>query len=72
MKKLKSEKKLCLVCMEEHFVDTVEVVDSEIFKDMEVTFPAILKYCANAAWFLETEDMVRANTLSMGAMVRRG
>ena len=52
MKKIKSEKKLCLVCMEEHFVDTVEVVDSEIFKDME--------------------DMVRANTLSMGAMVRRG
>lgn len=37
MKKLMSKKKLCLICMEEHEVDLVEVVDTEIFKGEEVS-----------------------------------
>jgi len=37
MKKIISERKLCLICMEEHDVDKVEVIESEIFKDQEVT-----------------------------------
>jgi|LFRM01.2.fsa_nt_gb hypothetical protein len=32
MKKVKSENKLCFMCMKEHEVDTVEVIESEIYK----------------------------------------
>ena len=61
MKKIKSEKKLCLVCMEEHDVDTVEIIDNEIFKDEEVTFSAVYEYCSNGEEYLETEEMIRVN-----------
>ncbi|MGO1368501.1 hypothetical protein [Senegalia sp. (in: firmicutes)] len=65
MKKLKSEKKLCLICMEEHEVDIVEMIDTEIFKGEEVTFKAIYEYCNVGDELLETEEMIRANSLAM-------
>ena len=71
MKKLKSEKKLCLVCMEEHDVDTVEIIENEIFKDEEVTFSSIYEYCSNGEEYLETEEMIRVNSLSMKDAYRR-
>ena len=39
MKKIKSVRKLCFLCMEEHDVDIVEIMDNEIYKNKEVTFP---------------------------------
>lgn len=65
MKIIKREKKLCLVCMEEHEVDIVEVVETEIFKDEEVTFTATYEYCPIGDEFLETEEMIRSNSLAM-------
>lgn len=65
MKKVLRERKLCLICMEEHEVDTVQVIDTEIFKDQEVTFTATYEYCSNAEEFLETEAMIKANSLAM-------
>ncbi len=65
MKKIKSEKKLCLICMEEHEVDTVEVLDEEIYKEEEVFFKATYEYCSNADEYLETEEMIKANKLAM-------
>jgi len=50
--------------MEEHEVDTVEVIDNEIYKDEEVSFAAIYDYCSNADEYLETEDMIKANSLA--------
>lgn len=65
MKKIKSEKKLCMICMEEHEVDIVEMIDTEIFKDEEVTFKATYEYCSIGDELLETEEMIRANSLAM-------
>lgn len=65
MNKIKNEKKLCLICMEEHEVDTMEIMETEIFKDEEVSFTAIYEYCLNADEYLETEEMIKANNLAM-------
>ncbi|ABR47092.1 hypothetical protein Amet_0867 [Alkaliphilus metalliredigens QYMF] len=71
MKKIKSEKKLCLMCMEEHGVDTVEVIDEETYKSKEVSFNATYEYCANADEYLETEEMIKANSLMMKDAYRK-
>ncbi|HEY5584616.1 MAG TPA: type II TA system antitoxin MqsA family protein [Ruminiclostridium sp.] len=65
MKKIKSEKKLCLICMEEHEVDTVEVINDEIYKGEEVSFNATYEYCSDGDEYLETEEMIKANSLAM-------
>ncbi|RBP00001.1 type II TA system antitoxin MqsA family protein [Rossellomorea aquimaris] len=65
MKIVKSEKKLCLLCMEEHEVETVEVTDDEIFKGEEVQFTAKYEYCSATEDLMETEEMIKANSLAM-------
>lgn len=65
MKKIKSELKFCIHCMEEHEVDIVKIKDSEIFKDEEVNFDAIYQYCPMEDELLETEEMMRINSLAM-------
>lgn len=68
---IKSEKKLCLICMEEHEVDTVKVTDKEMYKGEEVSFNATYEYCTNAEEYLETEEMVKANSLAMKDAYRK-
>jgi putative zinc finger/helix-turn-helix YgiT family protein len=65
MNKIKSERRLCLICMEEHEVDTVEVTETEIFKNEDVSFTATYEYCSNTDEYLETEEMIKANSLAM-------
>ncbi len=65
MKTIKSEKKLCLICMEEHEVQTVILMDTEEYKGEEVSFEATYEYCSHADEYLETEDMIKANSLAM-------
>lgn len=65
MKKIKTEKRLCFICMEEHDVDIVEILDTETFKDQEVVFKATYEYCSLGDELLETEEMIRANSLAM-------
>lgn len=65
MKKIKSKKKLCLICMEEHEVYTVEVTDNEVYKGEEVSFVATYEYCSNAEEYLETEKLIKLNNLAM-------
>ncbi len=65
MRTIKSEKKLCLICMEEHEVQTVILEDTEEFKGEEVAFSAIYEYCAHADEYLETEDLIKTNSLAM-------
>ena len=65
MNKIKSETKLCLICMEEHEVQTVLVVDTEDFKDEKVSFNANYEYCSHADEYLETEYMIKVNSLAM-------
>ena len=65
MQILKSESKLCLICMEEHDVQTVILQDSEEFKGVEVAFDATYEYCDCADEYLETEEMIKDNSLAM-------
>ena len=65
MNKINSEIRLCLICMEEHEVDTIEVVETEIFNDEEVSFTVTYEYCPNADEYLETEEKIKANSLAM-------
>ena len=65
MRKIASEARLCKICMEQHDVDVVEVMDEEIFKGEEVVFKATYEYCPNADEYLETEEMVKRNSLAM-------
>lgn len=65
METVKKEKKLCLICMEEHEVQTVILEDIEDFKGEEVSFDAIYEYCTYADEYLEIEDMIKLNSLSL-------
>lgn len=65
MKTIRNEKKLCLLCMEEHEVQIVILEDTEEFKGEEVSFYVTYEYCAHADEYLETEDMIKANSLAM-------
>lgn len=65
MKVLKTEKKLCVICMEVHEVQTLIHTDTEVFKGEKVSFDAIYEYCANGDEYLETEEMMKANGLAI-------
>lgn len=65
MKTIRNEKKLCLICMEEHEVQTVVLEDTEDFKGEEVSFDATYAYCAHADEYLETEEWIKENSLAM-------
>ena len=65
MRVLKKDMKLCLICMEEHEVQTVLIKDTEERKGEEVCFDATYEYCAHAEEYLETEEMIRESSLSM-------
>ena len=65
MKVIKTERKFCLLCMEEHEVQTVVIKDTEEFKGKEISFDATYEYCANADEYLETEDMIGVNNILM-------
>jgi hypothetical protein len=61
IKLIKSEKKFCLICMEEHEVQTVIVTDVEEYNGEEVSFEAIYEYCSLSDEYLETEDMISSS-----------
>lgn len=65
MKILKKKHKLCLICMEEHEVQTVEIEESDI--NEELSFLAVYEYCDRADELLETEEMIRKNSDSLKA-----
>lgn len=71
MKRVRCERKLCLICMEQHEVYTVEMIEKEIYKGEEVSFNAIYEYCSNADEYLETEEMIKQNSLAMKDAYRK-
>jgi len=65
MKILNSDYRLCISCMREHSIDIVETEEQVTFKGIKVKFNATYEYCANTDEYLETEDMMRANSLAV-------
>lgn len=71
MRILKSEHRLCLSCMKEHSIDIIETEEQATFKDIKVKYYAAYEYCANTDEYLETEDMIRTNSLAVKDAYRR-
>ena len=65
MKRIKTEKKLCMCCMEEHEVHTVRVRERNTFKGVEIQYDAIYEYCERAEAYFSTEEMISANDIAM-------
>jgi len=57
--------------MEEHNVDIVEVKEKEVFKGEEVEFTATYEHCSHTDEYLENEDMIKANNLSLKDAYRK-
>lgn len=71
MKTVKCEKKLCLMCMQEHDIQTIIQTDTELYKNQIVSFNAAYEYCEFADELLETEEMIKSNSLAMKDAFRK-
>lgn len=58
-------RKYCLICMEEHEVQTITTSEIEEFKGENVMFEATYEYCSNADQYMESEEIARKNNLAM-------
>ena len=71
MNKIRTEKKLCLCCMEEHDVHVIKVREYNLFKGKEVEYDAIYEYCDQTGECFAGEDMITANDISMKNQYRK-
>ena len=65
MKIIKTEKRICPCCMEEHDVQTIEVTEKNVFKGTPVEFKAEYIYCDRADETCAEEEQISANDISM-------
>lgn len=71
MKILKSEKRLCTCCMEEHEVKTVLIKEEAAFKNKKVTYEAAYLYCDAAEELYMDEEQTRENDIRLKDAYRR-
>ena len=69
MKILKSEKRLCTCCMEEHEVKTVLVLEKETFKGIKVAYEASYQYCDLAEELYMNEVQLQENDIKYNETV---
>jgi len=65
MKSIKTERKLCLCCREEHDVQTVIRIEQNTYLGAVVEHEATYEYCNRADSLLATEEMLTANYNAM-------
>lgn len=65
MKCIRTDKRLCTCCMEEHEVKTVQVQKKSVFKDVSVSFWAEYLYCDAADELYADEEQLRENDIRM-------
>jgi putative zinc finger/helix-turn-helix protein, YgiT family len=71
MKILKSEKKICSCCMEEHEVKTVQIKEQGTFKDQKVNYDAIYMYCDLADELYMDERQIQENDTQLKDAYRK-
>lgn len=71
MKIIKSEKRLCTCCMEEHEVKTVLVRDQATFKNVKVTYDASYLYCDAAEELYMDEQQMQENDVRLKDAYRK-
>ena len=65
MEVIKTVRKLCMCCMEEHEVALVRVPEHTIFKGMSVDYMAEYEYCEKADEYVAEEAMISRNDVAM-------
>ena len=68
---IKTEKRLCPCCMEEHDVKTVIVNETSAFKDTKVEYGACYLYCDKADEYYMDEHQIRNNDISLKNAYRK-
>ena len=71
MKIMKSEKRLCPCCMEEHEVKTVLVEETATFKNSKVDYEASYPFCENAEELYMEESQIQENDIRLKNAYRR-
>ncbi len=71
MKIIKSEKRLCTCCMEEHEVKTVLVKDQATFKNVKVEYGASYLYCDAAEELYMEEQQMQENDIRLKDAYRK-
>lgn len=71
MKVVKSEKRICPCCMEEHVVKTVLVMDHTTFKNSLVNYEASYFFCDLAKEFYMDEQQMRDNNIKLKDAYRK-
>lgn len=71
MKIIKSEKRLCTCCMEEHEVKTVLVNDQATFKNVKVAYDASYLYCDAAEELYMDEQQMQENDIRLKDAYRK-
>ena len=65
MRVIKSEKRLCTCCMEEHEVKTVLVLEQATFKNVKVEYEAFYLYCDVAEELYANEQQLQENSVRL-------
>lgn len=65
MKIIKSERRLCTCCMEEHEVKTVLVKENTIFKNVDVNYEPSYLFCDKANELYMDESQIQENDIKM-------
>ena len=71
MKIIKSEKRLCTCCMEEHEVKTVLVTEQATFKNVKVDYEASYLYCDAAEECYAEEQQMQENDIRLKDAYRK-
>jgi putative zinc finger/helix-turn-helix YgiT family protein len=71
MKVIRTEKRLCTCCMEEHDVSIVQVDETNIFKDTSVEYVAEYYYCELSEELYMDEKMISINDIKMKDAYRK-
>lgn len=71
IKVVKSEKRICPCCMEEHVVKTVLVMDHTTFKNSLVDYEASYFFCDLAKEFYMDEQQMRDNNIKLKDAYRK-
>lgn len=71
MKIIKSEKRLCTCCMEEHEVKTVLAKDQATFKNVKVDYEAYYLYCDAAEELYMDEQQIQENDVRLKDAYRK-
>ena len=71
MKIIKSEKRLCTCCMEEHEVKTVLVSEQATFKNVKVNYEAYYLYCDTAEEYYADEQQMQENDIRLKDAYRK-